>query len=191
MSGFPAADLGLPKRRIESRQIFSSPWMSLRDDTVETEHSGTQQFAVVSRLDFVVILCDLGEHDTAYLMVEQFRYATQQWSLEFPQGSVEAGESPTEAAVREVREETGLLATRAELLATGLHEAGDWATQSFSIVWIDGDKFVGQSLDSSETSLSVKIVPSEAINGLVQARSITDAATLASLYFARTKRRGN
>jgi ADP-ribose pyrophosphatase len=40
--------------------------------------------------------------------VRQYRPALQRWSLELPSGLLEAGEEPSQAAARELWEETGL-----------------------------------------------------------------------------------
>lgn len=51
------------------------------------------------------------EKDNKFLVVKQFRYGLNRKTVEFPCGTVEKGELPFEAAVRELAEETGYIVT--------------------------------------------------------------------------------
>ena len=42
-----------------------------------------------------------------FVLVKQFRYALQRETLEFPAGKIDPGETPMQAAIRELDEETG------------------------------------------------------------------------------------
>jgi len=56
--------------------------------------------------------------DGRLVLVRQFRFGSDDFSLEIPGGVVEAGEMPVAAGVRELREETGFAGERARLLAS-------------------------------------------------------------------------
>jgi len=77
---------------------------------------GTERdFVVIDSLDWVnvVALTPNG----SIVLVRQFRFGTDDFSLEIPGGIVEPGEDPIAAGVRELREETGYAGRSARVLA--------------------------------------------------------------------------
>lgn len=63
--------------------------------------------------DCVVVIPKAGDR---FLLVRQFRHGCRRLTTEFPGGVIDRGESPEEAARRELREETGCEAGRLKLL---------------------------------------------------------------------------
>lgn len=88
-----------------SELLAGSPWRAvLRDrlrgaDGRETGYS----YLAVPRAVFVVAVTPGDE----LLLVRQYRHPVRDWTLEVPAGSVQDGETPQEAAARELAEETG------------------------------------------------------------------------------------
>lgn len=103
--------------------MTKNPFVNLYN--MEVEHkNGKQSFYYVAsraktpddlelsrreqRPDGVVIYGLYGEKHDKVVLIRQYRYPLDNYVYEFPAGLVEAGEDYHEAAVREVREETGL-----------------------------------------------------------------------------------
>jgi ADP-ribose pyrophosphatase len=56
--------------------------------------------------------------DSKFLLVKQYRFAVQRYLLEFPAGTLEAGENPDNTIQRELEEETGYRAHRWQKLGS-------------------------------------------------------------------------
>ena len=67
---------------------------------------GPSPYSIVRMRPFSCCLAFVGGE---LAMVRQYRYAVNSWQLELPAGGIELGETPRAAAVRELREETGLV----------------------------------------------------------------------------------
>jgi len=93
-------------------RIFDLRSTRFRHPTRRTE----REFIVIDPPDWVnVIALTAGEQ---IVLVRQFRFGTNAFSLEIPGGVIEAGEEPLIAGVRELREETGYTGAPARQLGT-------------------------------------------------------------------------
>lgn len=81
-----------------------------------TSASGVEgDYIIMNAPDWVIVIPEYNEH---FLMVKQWRHGEQKLSIEFPGGVIDKGETPEEAAVRELREETGFKAEKITKLGT-------------------------------------------------------------------------
>lgn len=96
-----------------SRVVFSTPWFA-----IEAEPNGddTPYYRMVSPDGVVVIPLTEDGH---LVVIRQWRPARNAWTMEFPAGMVEAGETPEQAAERELIEETGLRCRQLHRLMRG------------------------------------------------------------------------
>jgi ADP-ribose pyrophosphatase len=103
-------DIG-PYRRLSTREVYRNPWFRLREDQVIRPGGSQGIFAVLEMKPGSSVLA-LDDEGCVYL-TEEYKYALREPTLEVVSGGIDEGESPLDAAKRELREEAGL-------------EAGEW-----------------------------------------------------------------
>jgi ADP-ribose pyrophosphatase len=96
---------------MDDRVVFATPWFEL---VAKHPVGYSQPHYSIRTLDYVMVVAvnDGGN----LLLVRQFRPAVDAMTLEFPSGHVELGETPEQAARKELLEETGHVASTVELL---------------------------------------------------------------------------
>lgn len=90
-------------------------------DTVRFPNGSTGELDIIRHPGasaVVPFLTDPASDDPQLLLIRQYRYAAGGYLWEIPAGRLDAGESPHDCAVRELREETGCGADRVEHLYT-------------------------------------------------------------------------
>jgi ADP-ribose pyrophosphatase len=98
---------------------FATPWFEV---VAKTMREGEAPFYSLRLPDYAATVA-LTE-DRRFVLVRQFRPAVEKETLELPSGLVDRGESPAEAARRELFEETGYEAERMEVLGPLLPDTG-------------------------------------------------------------------
>lgn len=96
---------------LKSEVAFATPWFQIVAKTMRADEAPYYSLRLP---DYSAILA--ATEDGRILAVRQYRPAVERHTIELPSGIVDPGESPAEAARRELLEETGYHADEVEVL---------------------------------------------------------------------------
>jgi len=103
------------EKKLSGQTLYDGKILRLDRDEVELADGTRSHREIVRHSGGASVLFVRDEH---VLLVKQFRYAYGRALYEIPAGRLDGAEDPRLAAIRELREETGWIATDATLLAT-------------------------------------------------------------------------
>lgn len=93
-------------KTLQSEYLFKRPWLTVRRDQVQLPDGRINpEFYVLEYPDWINVIALTKEGK--FVMERQFRYGLGKTCFELPAGVIEKGETPLEAARRELLEETG------------------------------------------------------------------------------------
>lgn len=114
---------------LKTEVAFTTPWFELLAKTMQP---GEPPYYSLRLADFTTIIALTGEQ--RILAVRQYRPAVERYTIEFPSGIVDPGETAEAAAFRELREETGYEAAELESLGAMNVDNGRMSNRSWNFV---------------------------------------------------------
>lgn len=150
-------------------------------DTVQLENAQIRQFSYIHyNHNGVCILPVLTNGDL--VLIRQYRHALGSIQIEAPAGMIEDGEEPTATAVRELREETGLVAK--ELVDCGFIYPSPGSTNErmyLYIAYCEDLRDSSQELDPSE-NIEILSLSQEEVTNLIKENILNHAAARVLFY---------
>ena len=164
---------------LESRRVFEG---RVFDVTVDTVREGdTTYVREVVRHPGSAVIVPVFADDTVAL-VRQYRHPAHRYLLEVPAGSVDEGESPEDAAARELEEELGFRAGMLEKLIEFFVSPGFCEEKMWVYLATDLTE-TAQQLDDDEIVEVVRVPFSSALQ-MIAGGEIEDAKTIIGLMLA-------
>ena len=123
---------------IRTEVAFTTPWIEV---LAKTFREGEAPYYTLKLPDYTSLVAIT--EDRRIVIVRQFRPAVDHHTVELPSGLVDPGETPVEAARRELLEETGYEALEIELLGSMEPDTGRlgnriWACVAHGVRRVDG-----------------------------------------------------
>ncbi len=169
--------------RTASERLAGFGMFDVRRDRARHPDTGEEHdFHIVEAPDGVAVVA-LTE-DGCLVMVEQYRHPLRGVTLEVPAGVTDEGESPLEAARRELREETGYGGPAGEHVGT-LELNPSWQTTRVDVVVLRGVRRSGSTANDAGEDTRVRILPADEVARLVADGGIRSSVTVAALALWR------
>jgi len=155
-----------------SHVLYHHRWMDLC--------ANNQDEAFIKMDDAVIVVPVLNDD---VIMIEESSIAYGYKMLVFPMGGVEANESPTAAANRELQEEVGYKAGKVELIGL-LHPSLKYAHWQY---WLClAHDLTPHRLDGDERSpVTSKVMKPQKLEDLIVEGVVTDSTVISAFYMAR------
>src|SRR3989344_6151244 len=133
---------------ISSEIIDENPWWKYKHDKYRSlsGEEGDYYYGECSGAAMVVPVLD----DGRLVLINQYRYLSDRFNVEFPCGGIDVNESPTVAAERELLEETGFKVN--ELVSIGCFESSRTFLKDRIHIFVatNVEKTIEQNLERTE-----------------------------------------
>lgn len=166
-------------RRNSTQTVYDNPWIQVRHEEV-TRPNGTEGiYGVVHFKNRAIGVVPIDGEGNTWL-VKQSRYACDEFTLEIPEGGGSFDQTPLEAAQRELKEETGLLANKWEPLLT--LRTSNSVCDEMAYLYLAQELTLGeQELEDTEDIELIKMPLADALE-LAKNAGIVDALSVAALF---------
>lgn len=166
---------------LQSRVVLQARAFRVRQDRFRLPNGQEAVFDVVDHHGAVTLVPV--DPDNRLWFVRQYRPAIGRWLLEFPAGTLEAGEAVEACAAREIREEIGMAAERLTLLGEFFLAPG-YSTEYMSVFLAQGLHPAPLQADEDEF-LEVVQYPLAEVERMMRAGEFQDAKTIVAFWLAR------
>jgi len=170
-----------PWQCIRSQSNDSFRVFSVRTDTAVSPRTGIQHdFYVIESEDWINVIPLIA--DNHVVMIRQYRHGARKVTLEIPGGLVDPGDTPEEAAVRELLEETGYQAQTLVQIGVVNPNPALFNNRCYTFIAQNVKKIRDPMPDQAE-DIEVVLTPLSDIPKLIQTGEIDHAMVITAFYW--------
>ncbi len=165
---------------LKSEYLIQRPWLTARKDCVELPNGHINpEYYVLEYPDWVNVIAITT--DGRFIMERQYRHAAGSINYELPCGVMEKGETPEQAARRELQEETGFGGGTWKKLMTISANPSTTTNMIHCFLATGVKKISEQHLDDTE-SLTVHFLSRNEVKNLLLNNELIQALMIAPLF---------
>ena len=163
---------------LSTEQLINRPWLKARRDTVQLPNGKVyDEYYILSYPTWINVVAET--EDGELILERQYRHGLGVVSTEICAGVVEEGETPLQAAQRELEEETGYIAEELELI-TEMYGSPGFSNEKISIYMANSLKVGEMHLDDDEF-IELVYYDVDDIKDMLKNKYFEDAKTIIAL----------
>lgn len=171
-----------PWKALHEERIYENPWISLSQFSVVTPAGTPGIYGKVHFKNKAIGILAVDQQHHIWL-VGQWRFPLNSWSWEIPEGGGPLEDNPLDAAKRELKEETGIVAEQwSELLRS--HLSNSVSDEEGIIFLAQGLKMFEIDREETEADMIVSRVPFKEAFDMVLNGKITDSLSVMAILKA-------
>jgi 8-oxo-dGTP pyrophosphatase MutT (NUDIX family) len=186
MKNMADAEIKNPWTTLSGEVKYDNRWITVTEYQVINPGGGRGIYGKVHFKNKAIGIIPLDDEMNTWL-VGQYRYTLNEWAWEIPEGGGPIGQSPKEAAARELLEETGLNASQLTQIMR-LHTSNSVTDEEGFIFLAEGLTQGAAQLEETEADMKVWKLPFIEALQMVMEGKITDSmSVMGILKVARMK----
>lgn len=164
---------------LSSQRIYEGRVINLRVDTVDA-HGGEHKLEIVEHSGAVVVIAQPAPDEI--VLVRQHRHAIGETTWEACAGGIDPGETPEQAAIRELREETGFRARSMRRLWSA-YSAPGFCNELLHFFHTDAYD-IGEAEPAGEEEIEIATFPLKRVYEMIERDELRDAKTQIAVLWA-------
>lgn len=172
-----------PWQTLSQDEKYDNPWINVTEYQVINPNGGRGIYGKIHYKNLAIGIIPLDDNDNTWL-VGQYRYPTDEYSWEIPEGGGPLGADPLESAKRELLEETGITA----LVWTELQRihVSNSTSDELGYIFLARGLSFGEAEPEETEQLAIRKMPFNEVYEMVVSGQITDSITVAAVYKLKT-----
>jgi ADP-ribose pyrophosphatase len=172
-------------KTLSSEYVYKDRWFIARKDTCEMPDGKiVEPYYVLEFPNWCNVV--LVTSDEKIVLVRQYRHAINATTFELPGGVIDKGETPEQAAIREVQEETGYQVTSLELLYTTAPNPATNNNTAYLYLATNAEPILTQKFDAFE-DMDVHLFSKQEIKQMLAENKFMHGIQIGGLYAAFEK----
>ena len=164
---------------LDSELVYETAWIAVNKHQTINPAGNPAVYSVVNFKNLAIGIFPLSDDGYTWL-VGQWRYPLNAYSWEIPEGGGPLGELPIETAIRELKEETGIVASTFKEIMQ-LHLSNSATDEHAHVFLATGLTFEKSEPEESE-DLKIRKIHINDVFKMVLNGEITDAISVATIY---------